>query len=122
MTCFGSRDTSAAHKVRKLAHAAALESGEAFNEWRRQVSGHLSDQGTERKVATAPLLVSEDVSLLDAIGKLERGEVSFDDPTVRDKLFLPNALEHIGHKHVMFNESIMACRTYFSYRNTQLMR
>ena len=104
VTCMGAKETNTTNKTCKLAHSGALESGYNFTPWRQQVSGQLTDQGSaERGVAKAPLLIKGDTNVRGAIGKLERGEVNFGDPALREHFFLPNAIEHIGHKHTIFN-------------------
>ena len=115
VTCLGGRDTSTVHKVCKLIHSAALESGRHFSSWRDQVVGFLSDQGTERKVATAPLLSTDDVSVREAIRMLEEGLVTWDAPAVGHTQFLPRALEHAGHKHIFFNALKEAVTTQKEY-------
>ena len=60
VTCLGAKDHSTVHIVNKMMHAACLGSGEFLLLWRQQVKGFLSDQGTERKVASAPVLSSDD--------------------------------------------------------------
>ena len=63
----------------------------------------MSDQGTERKLATAPLLVAGDGSIREAISMLEDGRATWDAPGVGDSKFLPEAMEHAGIRHIFFN-------------------
>ena len=121
VSCFGSRDMGAVHKTVKLQQSASLESGDSFPKWRSQVGGFLSDQGAERKVATAALLIDQDTSVREAMDKVERGEVSYDDPGVHGLQFLPEAIEHIGHKHLLYNslkESVIKQPEHDSWKQT----
>lgn len=95
---------SAVDKTVKLIWQASLESGAKLETWRRQVKGFLSDQGTERLVTKAPFFDSTDQESIRAtVQKLQSGEATVNDASVRQTYFLPSCLEHIGHKHVIFN-------------------
>ena len=82
---------------------AGIEAGQHFSSWRSQALGFLSDQGTERKLATAPLLVAGDVSVREAISMLEDGRATWGAPEVGQSKFLPEAMEHAGIRHIFFN-------------------
>ena len=85
------------------------------------MGGFLSDQGAKRKVATAALLTDQDTSVREAMDKVERGEVSYDDPGVHGLQFLPEAIEHIGHKHLLYNslkESVIKQPEHDSWKQT----
>ena len=104
ITCLGAQDTSTVHKTVKLIQAAALETGDAFKQWREQVRGFCSDQGSaERNVVAAPVLAQGDDSVDEAINRLLSGEVNIHDRVARDAQFLPNAIQQAGTKHVLYN-------------------
>ena len=103
VTCLGARDKGEVQITCKLMHSSAMESGPRFREWRWQVIHIVSGQGTEKNVRAAPILQGAGVSVREAIRRLEAEEVTLEEAAVREAQFPPEAIDHIGHKHIFFN-------------------
>ena len=57
----------------------------------------------------------------EAIDQLERGEIGLNDDVAHDARFLPQCVEHLGHKHVLYNamkEAIIENAGYEEWKST----
>jgi len=66
ITVIGQGKASVAGKLSKAVHSAKLESGQYFNEWRREVRGVVSDAGVEVHLSRSPLVIGgADISFVE---------------------------------------------------------
>ena len=103
VACLGALDAGSTVKTMKIKHGCHLEAGDQLQLWREQVKGHLSDRGHERKVAKAPNLDVPRDEAFDILGRLASGDLSFFSQEGFNLAFFLYAMQHAGHKHLMFN-------------------
>ena len=104
----GAGRQSVQDKVAKSIHAAKLESGTAFNTWRKSVKGCVSDQGVERLLAQAPMAANpEESDAVQAAVEALRGGASLEE--VADVVFLPESVQGPGMLHIIFDALETAC-------------
>lgn len=98
----GRGEGSVAVKLERAAHSATLEAGEEhLFDWRSQVKGICSDQGTGRGLRDAPFGDKGEVRA--ALDALRSGALSNYNPRARTVMLLFNALPQVGLMHVCFN-------------------
>ena len=103
LATLGYRRTSTAHKLRKLVNMALLESGKSLLlKWRKSVKHLTSDQGTERKLISAPFGMADE-NLNDVLQKLRDGSLKLSEHVGRQAFFLMNCMEHPESLHILFN-------------------
>ncbi|CAE7279036.1 unnamed protein product [Symbiodinium sp. CCMP2456] len=90
-----------AAKASKMVHMIAVESGQAlFEEYRSEVRGFLSDQGTERGIASFPVRSCSDVRSIVGAQALQSEAVQEE---FRGLPLLHSALQIPGTLHIVFN-------------------
>ena len=97
----GQGATSAAHKVAKVVHALALETGDELMDHRLEnITGFLADQGAEIKIGDAPKICE---NIADIIKTIETDEVSWLETSAFKAYLLPKALTFPDNLHAVFN-------------------